>query len=285
MAIAQCTLLIEKPEELTVGVPFLLHCDESILSLQKPELRIDPQNQYDLKLLGPGPTGQDFLVTSLRAGQHTIHAAQFVDAQQSLLIPDLQFSVKSVLDPKNPKAEPFGPLGPLKLGMSPVFWAVLASLSVMLLGALIYFLSRILKRQANIKAMRTHWGSQQPLAELSLGLRRLKKRMETDSAWTTLLPELKILILIFMAREIGEPIFQTKSLQQGSVQVDEKFLQTFLRKTKQGPKLERVLSEIESLQIKPEGVKWADAEQILEMARKLCDETYSQIHASTSRTS
>jgi hypothetical protein len=275
MAIAQCQLNIEKPDELTVGQSFLLHCDSSVSTLQNPELRLDPADNFKLRILKGNPSTGDFIVTSLSAGQHQIKAAQLVDASQSVVLSDLQFTVKSVLDPKEPKKEPFGPMGPLVIKISPLIWALLAALILSVAFALFWGFYRSFQKRKLLRLYEIQWGPTEPMAQLSLEVRRLKKKMETASNWVDHCSDLRMLLCIFVARFCRLSLFDAKSLIAKMPALKSDYVKTIEAELKSEARLVlQVLSEIERLQkdtLDPQTAHWKDAEQLISMTLKACD--------------
>ncbi len=89
------------------------------------ELRLSPEDQYKVKLIHPESVSADeikLLVTSYLVGQHEIKNLQVVDAVHSEVLQIPAFQVTSVIDPQKPPPEPFGPVGPLGLRLSGVYW-------------------------------------------------------------------------------------------------------------------------------------------------------------------
>lgn len=125
----------EKP--LTVGDRFAWSCEGKIpnLDLSKTELRLEEADKYKLKVfkIQKADSGALLLdVTSYVVGEHTIKAAQLVDAENSVLLGDLKFTVASVQNPEEPVKEPFGPLGPVRF-FPTLFVSLIAVVVILLL--------------------------------------------------------------------------------------------------------------------------------------------------------
>ena len=272
MAIAQCQLNIEKPDELTVGQSFLMHCDSSVSALQNPELRLDPADTYKLRILKSNSAAGDFVVTSLSAGQHQIKAAQLVDASQSVVLSDLQFTVKSVLDPKEPQKEPYGPRGPMLIKISPLVWAILAVLVLGTAVSLFWGFYRSFQKRKLLRLYQTHWGPTEPMAQLSLEVRRLKKKMEMAPTWTEHCGDLRMLLCVFVARFCQLTLFDQKSLVEKNPALKKDYLKIIAKEipSEAGLVLQS-LAEIDRLEKNSKGAQWQDAEQLISMTLKACD--------------
>lgn len=130
MSDLKCEIQNEAGGELTVGRVFYIICDGDVPSLEPhAELRLDPGNEYKLKVLSLEAKGQLKLkVTSYVPGDHQLKALQLVDANHSVVLGDLNFTVKSVINPQEPPPEkPFGPMGPIEFGMPIWYWVLWAT--------------------------------------------------------------------------------------------------------------------------------------------------------------
>lgn len=154
MADVNCRFELPEGKDLTVGDRFTWACEGSLpnLDISKTELRLEEADKYKLKLfrIQKGENGTLLLdVTSYVVGDHTIKAAQLVDAENSVLLGDLKFTVSSVQDPKEPIKEPFGPVPPVRF--FPILFVVLIASAVVIL--LIPVFSSWLKRRRRRKLM------------------------------------------------------------------------------------------------------------------------------------
>ncbi|MBX2987139.1 MAG: hypothetical protein KF802_04505 [Bdellovibrionaceae bacterium] len=169
------------PGELTVGREFLYGCtgpwpewkEGAVLTLVLP-----PEQRFQARLLEAKRTSSDTYEMKL-----TGYAAQPVKIEK-LIVTDgvsqadlgpLDFTVKSVLDPAKPEQEPYGPIGPMNLGIPLMWWAGGAVLLVAL-GLLVARLSyRRWQRRRLLEKIREHDAAVSPLAQLHQTLRRLHR--------------------------------------------------------------------------------------------------------------
>lgn len=165
-------------EGLTVGEIFYYSCngDWPKISPKTVELRLDKENLYKLRLLNlefKSSNEARLTVTSYEVGQHKLPAVQLVDGENSILLGDLQFTVKSVMDPQNPAKEPLGPLGPFHLMLAPIYWI---SVLIGVLLILSYVGNRIYQRRQKKKLlakMEIDQYSQSPLNQFYATTRKL----------------------------------------------------------------------------------------------------------------
>lgn len=128
----------ESSPGLTVGQRFAFHCEGPwpTMDAATVELRLEEADKYKLKLLkfqSADPGAADLEVVSYVVGPHELKAVQLTDAQNSVVLGDLKFEVKSVQNPEEPVQEPFPPLGPMTF--FPVLFAVvIAALIAALAG-------------------------------------------------------------------------------------------------------------------------------------------------------
>jgi hypothetical protein len=180
MSSVQCK--VNLPEGgLTVGTRFSLLC-EGPWPEMKPEgleLRFEQTDKYALRLLEfkfNSKTEAELVVTSYKPGNHSIKAAQVVDAEHSVVLNDLDFTVASVINPQEPPAEPFGPFGPFLISVPLIYWLVLAAVVASVgsfFGLKIY---RRNQRQKLLLAMRLTESAQTPIAQFHSSLRKLQRQ-------------------------------------------------------------------------------------------------------------
>ncbi len=141
----QCRMEIPKTEgeeTLTVGRVFNLLCEGEWPQLNPETLKLvlDKENEHKLKLLGfefRSKTEAQLTLTSYRTGDHNLKALQLVDAEHSVVLGDLQFTVKSVMNPQEPATEPYGPFGPFELSL-PLWYPLSILLLLAVAGGLIW---------------------------------------------------------------------------------------------------------------------------------------------------
>src|SRR5688572_30054285 len=100
--------------ELNVGLRFNLVCQGEASSLGKDLKLIVPEaDQFKLRLLDAQFVSKDQLilnVTSYSAGQHKLKELKLSDGVQEIPLNEVQFEVKSVIDPQAPPEQPYGPM-------------------------------------------------------------------------------------------------------------------------------------------------------------------------------
>lgn len=185
MAIVQCEVQMRE-KELTVGSLFELDCkgEWPKMKADEIELRLDKEFQYTLKLLNiqfVSPTEAQLIVTSYEVGEHKIKAAQIVDRENSVILGDLKggdlsFTVASVQDPQKPLQEPVGPLGPLKISISPIYWVTALGLLLVILATVATRFYQKKKMQKQLRAMNLDGYAQSPLQQFYTSLRQLQRR-------------------------------------------------------------------------------------------------------------
>ena len=89
------------------------------------ELRLSEAENYKLKILKAEKFSDNEMkltVTSYKAGEHNLKALQIVDGDKSYVLGDLKFTVKSTIDPKEPRKEPFPSIGPFAVQLPMWYW-------------------------------------------------------------------------------------------------------------------------------------------------------------------
>lgn len=183
MAQVQCQIEIPKvdgSDQLTVGHVFYFNCDGDWPALNKEslELRLEEADKYKLKLLDfefTSKTSAKLTVTSYKAGTHQLKAVQMVDAENSVVLNELQFHVQSVLNPQEPEAEPYGPMGPLNIGLP--LWFPLAILLVLfaLIGLFGYRWKLRREKKKLLAEMRVNESAQDPYFQFYQSLRKIQR--------------------------------------------------------------------------------------------------------------
>jgi hypothetical protein len=138
MSTAKCQVFIPQLndweiKDLTVGHVFELNCEGEWPKLDLPslELRTGLEDKNILKLIEFKAVSESLAslkVVSYVVGDHKLQAVQLVDQENSVLLGDLQFTVASVQDPKEPVQEPLPPAGPFFLQLHWIYFALLFAL-------------------------------------------------------------------------------------------------------------------------------------------------------------
>ncbi|MNJ96702.1 hypothetical protein D3C87_144320 [compost metagenome] len=194
MTAIQCKLEIPnvdglKENELTVGREFLLACEgEFPRDLKQEDLHfvLKPELKYLIKLRSfefRSATSADIKVVGYTAGRIRLDDLQLSDGVQTLNLGRIEFPVETVIEPPQPtqngeqpqKPEPFGPLGPMHIGIPTLYWVILAAvigLLVALIGSKIY---RVLQRRRIVEGLKQHDSAQSPISEFYASLRQLQR--------------------------------------------------------------------------------------------------------------
>jgi hypothetical protein len=124
----------------TVGSEISLLCDGTIQHFDAAKLKAEALNQpeYSIHLLrAESRDGTTLLtLTSYRVGEFKDAQIVLTDGTQIVKTNPLSWTVKSVIDPKNPQAaQPFGPFGPWKMAWPWWYFLILALVLVAAIGA------------------------------------------------------------------------------------------------------------------------------------------------------
>ena len=177
-------------DSLTVGTKFGLKChgdiavswDQSKTDVSFPK----EEQQYSLailKVVRQDPNDTQYEVTAYKAGQHAPEYLRVLQGKGSnnergFETSQLNWSVKSVLDPQNPQ-EPFGPIGPWHVSL-PIWFFVAAFLVVALLVYLsVRKLRRMSQRRRMLENLKLHKTALPPLFQFYRDARQLRRRLHT----------------------------------------------------------------------------------------------------------
>lgn len=258
---------VSAAEPLTVGHEFALICEGEwpTLNLDKIELRLEEQDKYKLKLIKiqQDSAGKaSLLVTSYVPGDHQLKAVQIVDDEKSVLLGDLSFTVKSVINPQEAKQEPYGPMGPLVMSLSWYFWLSLVLIVAGVVLLIWTLMRRRLQRQKLLEEMSVHDSALSPVAEFSKGIRILQRDLNPEK-----LVEINKIFRIYLARK-----FQIPTLVWSDKLILKDFKKRFPELYKQyGSVLIKTIFEISRALKKTEQVKDNDLEQYIDLARRCVD--------------
>lgn len=208
---------VDESKELNVGDVFYYVCkgEWPKLNPETIELRIDKEFQYKLKLLAFEVKSSDearLTVTSYEVGQHKLPAVQLIDAENSVVLGDLEFTIKSVQDPQNPAKEPLGPVDPLSLSLAKIYWVSLLLIVLLVAG---YFAGRVYQARQKkrlLKKMNVEQYSQTPINQYYASTRKLQRSSGiADGIESTLdkkqgfILELEQTVQIYFARKFLVP--------------------------------------------------------------------------------
>lgn len=273
----------DKAVSLTVGREFLLHCNKEgpeewpEMKTDHLDFRLDEADKFKIKLLNfkfISKTQIDLLVTSYQPGQHQLKMLQLVDAEHSLVLGDLDFTVSSVINPQEPPAEPYGPAGPFSLSLP--IWYLLSLSGVILTLVLIAALKWRLRSQKRklLTEMRLHEYVQDPLYQFYQMARKVQRTYGFFSGQELIASEVALFVQqineafkIYLARQLQIP---TLKWSERKTLADIKrnhrdFYQLFKKDLKQNlAELSRAQNNIAKLSAK-------DCQQLLDLLRRQVD--------------
>lgn len=274
MANLNCQINIPDAEKgLTVGTVFALDCEGEIPAFQAgaSEIRLDAADAYKLKLLDfqKDSSKLKIKVTSYKVGDHQLKAVQMLDSEHSAVLGDLQFSVKSVLDPNEPRSEAFGPMGPVVLGFPYWFWLLIALFFAFVFGTAYRIWSLKTRRKKWLASMKLQESPLGSIALLGKTLRAyqrdlggaLDKKRESVEA-------LRKSFLFFLAQKFQIPTYflsDANILKEIRV-IDPKLFE------KNELALKSTFQELQKLLKSAETMSLRDWEQILNLVRKTAED-------------
>lgn len=253
-------------KELTVGRPFVLHCEGEWpeLNAEKLELRLDAADQRKLKILKFQKNSSSdamLLVTSYQPGEHQLKAVQLVDADHSVVLGDLQFTVKSVINPQEPPKEPYGPMGPVEFGIPLWFWLSIGFFAAVV-GALVWWkIARRARRKKWMLEMKLHERALSPMADLGKTLRLILKDLSKGKAHVQ---ELRQAYFYYLARVFQIP---TLKMKNGQILNDIKAAQRSLYDD-QGAVIMKAMTELDRALATAGDVSEKDLEQLVHLVRR-----------------
>lgn len=140
-------------------------------------------------------------VVGYRVGDHQMKAVQFLSKESSVVLGDLNFTVKSVQKPEEPIQEPFGAMGPLSFAVP---WSMLGLLLAIVIATTAILLFPVFQRRK-----RKRWMAElpplrqsQPEQELYRALRHDKKIEDINASFR-----------LFLARKFQMPAHRLSSSQ------------------------------------------------------------------------
>lgn len=204
------------PVTVTVGEVFNLECSGESIALNPKQIKIAwKENPYGLKILNSAISPQGkwvFQVVSYKVGQYKDAPIEATDGVNTLPLKNIQFEVKSVIDPKNPPKEMFGPFGPF---MTEFPWGGVIVMAVILLAIIVSIVVKLVKvkRERNLKErMKKLDHPQTPAAQLYSVVRRMEREidfvfkgeMKTESI-LVFIKDLEQALKIFIVRQFQIP--------------------------------------------------------------------------------
>lgn len=281
----QCQIEIPKAKsdevaDLTVGKIFQVDCkgDWPELKPDSLEMRLNKEDQYRLKLLKFESISKNeakLEVTSYKAGHHTLKAVQLVDAEHSVVLSDLDFTVNSVIDPQNPPKQPYGPMGPFQTSISIWYPLSLLLLLVVLFGFILYRWKLRRDKRRLLEEMRLSENAQEPYPQFYQTSRKLQRSYsyfsgaepspeETNQFIETLGTAYKV----YLARHFQVPTLKwsERKILSDLKKNHKSFYQEFRLE------IRKALAEISRAQSPKMQMTGKDSQQLMDLIRKQIDQ-------------
>lgn len=193
----------------TVGDLVLLNCSGSQEKLVGDIEFVLPKSEdkYKLQLLKLKKISDfesELTLTSYKAGDHKLEGIKLKASGEEFVLSPLELKVNSVLDPKDQQPKPFESLGPLPLEFPWLYLMIALGAILFVLGSLALKIFHIWQRQKWVKKINELMTRQNPLAEFSTQVRKLKKQLESVP-FEESLNELEKQFLLFLTREFVMP--------------------------------------------------------------------------------
>ncbi|MBX3041456.1 MAG: hypothetical protein KF789_12180 [Bdellovibrionaceae bacterium] len=167
--------------EMTVGREAFLSCAGPWPELGQEEslaFELPKEQNHVLKMLGAERLSGDtlkFKITSYQVGDWDLKNVIVTDGKTKVDVGALRFEVKSVLDPKEPRQEPYGLIGPLSISIPLSWWIVLGGflLGLALVAAL--QVRKRLQRRRLVELLESHDSALSPISEFHRTLRMIRR--------------------------------------------------------------------------------------------------------------
>ncbi len=267
---------------LTVGQPFELSCDGdwTKFDFRQAEFKLDEADLYKIKILS-GTVGSNeahLKVASYVVGDHSLKALSLVSGNEARNLNGVHFQVTSVLDPKEPPAEPFGPRGPFGLSFPWWYHAIWITFVLVILSLIFKRWKNWREKRKLIAALEAQGAAVEPFAQFNQSLRRLQRQFSFLGEKQEALIKIKIEFAeelekayrTYIGRTFLIPTFTWKDshVLRELKSTDKKVFQ------EQGAAVDRLLQEFQKAKEQKEQLKNQDLLQLLEFARKNVDEIF-----------
>ena len=194
---------------LTVGDLFKIECPSSSFILNPKTLKFTTKKPFQLQILKTElqPDGRlQLLVTSYQVGEFNETNLSLTDGVGKVLVKGIQFKVQSVIDPKNPPKEPFGPFGAYTLSLPMIYlWVSLSIITLLLVGGALKVIRRWQRRRL-IDGLKKHDSRLSPQTQLHVRFRQLERnRFLEGGELKKYLLELDDILRVYIIRKFKIP--------------------------------------------------------------------------------
>ncbi len=275
---------------LTVGVKFDLSCEgewPEVFDVSKAEMRISPEDKFKIKMLEiqkQSTTKYLLKVVSYKTGVHDLKAVQLVDADHSVVLSDLKFGVKSVMDPQKPIDKPFGLIGPMDVSVALYYWFAWGFAALFLVLIVVGLLKRRWDRKKLILELQQYDSAQTPYQQFHATGRQLKRQHLFLSSESVEKVDEKEFIQLINDIEKSLKLYLTRSYRIPALKWSENVIVSELRKEfkKRGSnqndeefltELKKVLKEGTLMQ-KTKNYHGQDVRQLLKMAQAIVEKLF-----------
>jgi hypothetical protein len=266
-----------------VGEHLVLTCNGSWSpALEKTaQVKAPEGSEYSLwvlNILESEPNHLKAVVTSYGVGQHQNESFEISDGRTSVLTSPLNFTVESVIDPKEQTQgqppKPFDPFGPFAMGFPLWIWLALGSALLLVAGVIglsVWWARRRARLKQELEKFMTMLS---PFNQFSKDLRANTKRLQgvkNEAEIVDLIKKLDEDFRLFLVRELKVPALQGSN-------------QNVLREIKRSHgvvyeahqrDLRRILFEFEKAKMANEKVKIDDCQELIILSRQVVDRIYS----------
>lgn len=268
-----------KLETWTVGNKYLLSCSGPLVpELDKEKIKFffaDPSQEYALHPLQTvvlNPQQAQLVVTGYKPGDYKLENLLVTDGTHGFRIEKLEWKIGSVLegDPQQQQQQqPIPPFGPFTLGFPWWYygaWALLALLVVFVLGRKI---RRYFMRKKLIESLAAHATALSPYNQLNKDIRILVRATPFDQRETLpdFVAKMEELFRLFLVRRLTIPALQWS---------DREIIGDLRKRHREvfddtAVDMRKLFSEYRKAKGAPDKLSRLDAEQLLEMSRRVAE--------------
>lgn len=275
---------------LTVGVKFDLSCEgewPEVFDVSKAEMRISPEDKFKIKMLEiqkQSTTKYLLKVVSYKTGVHDLKAVQLVDPEHSVVLSDLKFGVKSVMDPQKPIDKPFGLVGPMEVSVALYYWLAWGFAALLLALVIFGLLKKRWDRKKLILELQQYDSAQTPYQQFHATGRQLKRQHLFLSSESVEKVDAKEFVQLTDEIEKSLKLYLTRSYRVPALKWSENDIVSELRKEfkKSGSNQndEVMLSELKkvlkegTLMKKTKNHHGQDVRQLLKMAQAIVEKLF-----------